>query len=161
MDVGGPLEGLWIGICFGDEGWWPFLSELTDRKTPRLRRRRVSLAKARGPPSHVRELSMTTRQRQSRQTATYRELIGIAEEVVASARTTFEKTANMRGKDLFAAMTIDALRDEIVHYCGLGERVIDQVRRRVLDGEQVPNAEKIYSIFEPHTDLIKRGKVRT
>src|SRR5712675_1940707 len=69
--------------------------------------------------------------------------------------------ANMRGKDLFAAMRIDAIRDEIAHYCGLGERVIDQARRRVLDGEQVPNAEKIYSIFEPHTDLIKRGKVRT
>lgn len=31
--------------------------------------------------------------------------------------------------------------------------------RRVLDGEQVPNAEKVYSIFEPHTDPIKRGKV--
>jgi len=31
----------------------------------------------------------------------------------------------------------------------------------VLDGEQVPTAEKIYSIFEPHTDLIKRGKVKT
>jgi hypothetical protein len=31
----------------------------------------------------------------------------------------------------------------------------------VLDGEQVPTSEKIYSIFEPHTDLIKRGKVRT
>ena len=40
-------------------------------------------------------------------------------------------------------------------------RVIDQARRRVLDGEQVPTSEKIYSIFEPHTDLIKRGKVRT
>jgi IS5 family transposase len=39
--------------------------------------------------------------------------------------------------------------------------VIDQARRRILDGEQVPNSEKIYSIFEPHTDLIKRGKVRT
>jgi len=39
--------------------------------------------------------------------------------------------------------------------------VIDQARRRVLEGEQVPNAEKIYSIFEAHTDLIKRGKVQT
>jgi hypothetical protein len=39
--------------------------------------------------------------------------------------------------------------------------VVDQARRRVLDGEQVPTAEKSYSIFEPHTDLIKRGKVRT
>jgi Transposase domain (DUF772) len=28
------------------------------------------------------------------------------------------------------------------------------------DGEQVPTSGKIYSIFEPHTDLIKRGKVR-
>jgi transposase, IS5 family len=46
------------------------------------------------------------------------------------------------------------------HFICLGARVIDQARRRVLDGEQVPTAEKIYSIFEPHTDLIKRGKVR-
>src|SRR5436309_3056179 len=104
---------------------------------------------------------MTTQQRQERQTTIYRALIGIAEEVVASAKTALEKTATMRGKDLFAAMAIDAIRDEIAHYCGLGERVIDQARRRALDGEQVPNAEKIYSIFEPHTDLIKRGKVRT
>jgi len=31
----------------------------------------------------------------------------------------------------------------------------------VLNGEQVANAAKLYSIFEPHTDLIKRGKART
>jgi len=67
----------------------------------------------------------------------------------------------MRGKDLLAELALDNIRDEIAHYCGLGERVIDQARRRVLEGEHVPNAEKIYSIFEPHTDLIKRGKVRT
>jgi len=101
---------------------------------------------------------MTTRQRQERQTTIYRALIGIAEEVVASAKTALEKTATIRGKDLFAAMAIDAIRDEIAHYCGLGEQVIDQARRRVLDGEQVPNAEKIYSIFEPLTSLIKRAR---
>jgi len=39
--------------------------------------------------------------------------------------------------------------------------VIDQARRRILGGEQVPTAEKVYSIFEPLTDLIKRGKVLT
>src|SRR5260370_791921 len=104
---------------------------------------------------------MTTRQRPDRQTATYRALIGIAEEVVASAKAALDKTAMMRGKDVFAATGIDASRDEIAHYCGLGERVIDQARRRVLEGEQVPNAEKIHSIFEPVTSLIKRGKVRT
>jgi hypothetical protein len=31
--------------------------------------------------------------------------------------------------------------------------VIDQAHRRVLRGEQVPNEEKIFSIFEVHTDL--------
>jgi transposase, IS5 family len=104
---------------------------------------------------------MTTQQRHEQQTGTYRELIGIAEEVVGSARAAVEKTRKMRGKDIIAAMAIADLHAQIAHFCGLGSRVIDQARRRVLDGEQVPNGEKIYSIFEPHTDLIKRGKVRT
>ena len=44
----------------------------------------------------------------------------------------------------------------MTHYCDLGDRVVDQAKRRVLNGEQVPTSEKIYSIFGPHTDLIKR-----
>src|SRR3977135_1492892 len=143
------------------------VTRLVGRLAKALKLRRINGFRDRRRSAHRRmsEIQrMTTKQRQgagSRQTATYRELIGIAEEVVANAKTALEKTARMRGKDLSAAMTIDALRDEIAHYCGLGARVIDQARRRVLDGEQVPNAEKLYSIFEPHTDLIKRGKVRT
>ena len=43
---------------------------------------------------------MTTRQRDEEQTGTYRELIGIAEEVVESARMAFEKTGKTRGKDM-------------------------------------------------------------
>jgi hypothetical protein len=31
-------------------------------------------------------------------------------------------------------------------------------RRRVILGEQVPNQEKLFSIFEPHTQLYRRGK---
>lgn len=50
------------------------------------------------------------------------------------------------------------LADHIHHYCELGFRVIDQAGRRVLDGEQVPNDQKLFSIFEPHTELLKRGK---
>jgi IS5 family transposase len=72
-----------------------------------------------------------------------------------------EKTSKMRAEDVLAAIASDKIREEIKHYCDLGSKVIDQARRRVLNGEQVPNAEKIYSIFEPHTDLIKRGKVQT
>ena len=63
---------------------------------------------------------MTTRQRQgqgSQQTATYRALIAIAEEVVAAARKTLDDTAEMRGKNPMTAMKIEALHDEITHYC--------------------------------------------
>ena len=104
---------------------------------------------------------MTTRQRHEQQTRTYRVLIDVAEEVVGNARAGLEKTRTMRGKDMFADMAIEELRRQIAHFCRLGDRVIDQARRRVLCGEQVATDEKIYSIFEPHTDLIKRGKVRT
>jgi transposase, IS5 family len=104
---------------------------------------------------------MTTRQRHEQQTRTYRALIEIAEKVVGNARAGIERTRTMCGKDMFAGMAIDELRRQIEHFCRLGDRVIDQARRRVLFGEQVATDEKIYSIFEPHTDLIKRGKVRT
>jgi transposase, IS5 family len=104
---------------------------------------------------------MTTTQRYMQQTGTYRALIDIAEEVVESAQAALEKTRTMRGRDIFADMTVEGFRKQIEHFCRLGSNVIDQARRRVLEGEQVPNEEKIYSIFEPHTDLIKRGKVRT
>jgi IS5 family transposase len=104
---------------------------------------------------------MTTTQRQAHQQGKYRELIGIADDVVEGARRGLRHTRKVRAKDPVAQLAVEELRCQIEHYCSLGERVIDQARRRVLQGEQVPNADKIYSIFEPHTDLIKRGKVRT
>jgi transposase, IS5 family len=104
---------------------------------------------------------LTPKERHERQTKKYRELIGVTEEVVNSARKVVKQTRKARGKNVVADMTTSELRKEIGHYCELGDRVINQACRRVLEGEQVPNAEKIYSIFEPHTDLIKRGKVQT
>jgi IS5 family transposase len=143
------------------------LTRLVGRLAKALELRRIAGFRNRSRAAHRRMYEiqrMTTRQRQgqgSQQTATYRALIAIAEEVVAAARKTLDDTAEMRGKNPMTAMKIEALHDEITHYCALGARVIGQARRRVLDGEQVPTSEKIYSIFEPHSDLIKRGKVRT
>lgn len=54
--------------------------------------------------------------------------------------------------------TMEFLLREMLHYRVLGEQVIDQARRRIIDKEQVPNQGKIFSIFEPHTELLKRGK---
>lgn len=104
---------------------------------------------------------MTPKERSQRQVEKYRQLIGITEEVVNSARKVLQQTRTARGKDVISDLAIGELRKEIDHYGELGNRVIDQACRRVLQGEQVPTAEKIYSIFETHTDLIKRGKAQT
>jgi IS5 family transposase len=101
---------------------------------------------------------MTPKERHQRLIPKYRELIRTTEQVVGNAREVLKKTERVSSIDLMTEIAIKALRKQIDHYRGLGDRVIDQARRRVLDGEQVPNEEKIFSIFETHTDLIKRGK---
>ena len=103
---------------------------------------------------------MTARERRNRQEEKYRDLIRIAEQVLTNTRQVIESTQSVRIPDLLDAIAADELRRKIEHYCGLGDRVIDQTRRRVLNGEQVPPDEKIYSIFEIHTDLIVRGKIQ-
>ena len=45
---------------------------------------------------------------------------------------------------------------ELSHYIGLAQKVIDQTERRVLHGESVPASGKVVSIFEPHTDIIRK-----
>src|SRR5881397_1108533 len=103
---------------------------------------------------------MTARQRHDQQQDKYRQLIGITHQVVHNARGVLEKTKDQCGLDLMDDLVIRELGRKIDHYCQLGARVIDQSRRRVLQGEQVPTEQKIYSIFETHTDLIKRGKIQ-
>lgn len=61
--------------------------------------------------------------------------------------------------DLQVGLILTGLINEMDHYDGLTEKVLDQASRRVLHGERVPNTEKLFSIFEPHTELLKRGKV--
>jgi len=102
---------------------------------------------------------MRAKQRQEQQLPKYRELIRTTGQVVENARLVLKKTERVRRVDLMTEIAINAVRAEIDHYCGLGDRVNDQARRRVLEGEQVPNNEKLFSIFETHTDLIKRGKI--
>ena len=42
-------------------------------------------------------------------------------------------------------------------YRELLARVVEQTKRRVFDGETVPASEKVVSLFEPHTDIIRKG----
>ena len=46
-------------------------------------------------------------------------------------------------------------------YLALIERLVQQTERRVFDGETVPAAEKVVSLFEPHADIIVKGGRQT
>jgi transposase, IS5 family len=52
------------------------------------------------------------------------------------------------------------ISEEISHFAGLLERAVSQAYRRVFEGEQVSAVEKLLSIFEEHTAIIRRGKAR-
>jgi IS5 family transposase len=93
---------------------------------------------------------MSPKQRHDRQRPTYRALIRATEQVVENARAVIAVTPPVDRAEA----------QPITHYCELAERVIDQARRRVLHDEVVPVAGKLFSIFEPHTDLIVRGKAQ-
>lgn len=47
---------------------------------------------------------------------------------------------------------------EIEQYMRHAERQISQTKRRVILGETIPHAQKVFSIFEPHTEWISKGK---
>ena len=38
------------------------------------------------------------------------------------------------------------------------ERQIDQIERRVLQGQSIPHEQKVFSLFQPHTEWISKGK---
>jgi len=81
-------------------------------------------------------------------------LLGWSRQVRARVR----KRLDTEDYDLQVGWILTTLLSEMDHYDGLIERVIDQASRRVLRGEKVPNAEKLFSLFEPHTELLIRGK---
>ena len=51
-----------------------------------------------------------------------------------------------------------ALKLEIEGFMHHAARQIDQIRRRVIEGQVIPHAEKVFSIFEPHTEWVNKGK---
>ena len=83
----------------------------------------------------------------------YRDLLGTARTLTERARELLQETGQAApcDADVFGANTLQAF---IVRT----ERVADTARRRVLEGETVPNSDKLFSVFEPHTQLYKRGK---
>ena len=84
----------------------------------------------------------------------YRELLDLAEMVFTRAES-LRETVRKNGTADAQAMAFD---QQLQTFLQRTRQVCGIARRRVLEGETIPNREKLFSIFETHTQLYKRGK---
>jgi hypothetical protein len=90
---------------------------------------------------------------QQRIQSLYRELLQQAHALLDRAGGLLRQ-AGSRARDtgvLALAAELKTFAERTRHVCGTA-------RRRVLEGETVPNQQKLFSVFETHTQLYKRGK---
>ena len=79
----------------------------------------------------------------------HRDYIELAESHLARADETRAQLLQLQAKPHLSKL------DDFVKHT---KRQIDQIRRRVLQGETIPHDEKVFSIFQPHTEWISKGK---
>ncbi len=127
--------------------WVPAACQRFPDRTRRARRRMQEIGRMRERAQRQRTLQRK-----------YHDLIRVTAEVVDEARAVVQRATAIDHDDLLVGIQVQACCQQIEDFAALAVRVIDQSVRRVLRGETVPAAQKLYSIFEPHTDLIKRGK---
>jgi len=84
----------------------------------------------------------------------YKRLIRQVEDILSVAGSVAEFLRNPASSGLYD----EELAERLIEFQALGVHVVSQARRRVMEGESVPNDEKLFSVFEPHTELLKRGK---
>ncbi|MGD9092725.1 MAG: ISNCY family transposase [Anaerolineales bacterium] len=94
---------------------------------------------------------LVARQKEAGQQA-YRKLVQITQQSVSQAKRVLAALEESNHQQA------PRLRDTLQTFLPRAEQVIDQTVRRVFQEEKVPAAEKIVSIFEPHTAIIRRGK---
>ena len=82
----------------------------------------------------------------------FRRLLAVAETTVAQVQAVLPLLAH-QGRP-----QAEGLIASLEHFAALMQQVISQARRGVLEGKKVPASEKIVSLFEPHTAVIRRGK---
>ena len=77
--------------------------------------------------------------------------IELCQSFIDRVRTTI---ASIISSDIVVHFKLEEIEKYIVH----AERQIDQIRRRIVEGETIPHHEKVFSIFEEHTEWISKGK---
>jgi IS5 family transposase len=103
-----------------------------------------------------RMLAIMNAKNEKKRKSEYVDLLKITGKVLGYARTAAEMIKNS-----VVAPSCVALLADIEHYARLTEKVIDQTHRRVVLDEKVAAADKVVSIFEPHTDIIIKDRRET
>lgn len=129
----------------GQSGWRQHEHILKNVRKLVQRIGRASRAKGQGGAERLKKL--------------YRELLDVAKELLQRSEQLLVSLA-FRVEDVQETVSTSKMPRamRLHHYVELTQKVCDTARRRVLLGETVANTEKIFSIFEPETELIKRGK---
>lgn len=101
-----------------------------------------------------RELSIVNAKTEKLRNAKYKELLTITGKVLSYADKTIKAIDKKSGIDL-SAMAISL---DLQKYVELTRKVMDQTVRRVIQGETVQAKDKVFSIFETHTDIIIKDR---
>ena len=96
---------------------------------------------------------IATARHQAARLAPYRDLVKVAQEVQGKA---LEAAERLQSAGL-ETPNEQRLFDHLARHLALIQRVLDQTLRRVFAGETVPAQEKIISIFEDHSDIIRKS----
>ena len=99
-----------------------------------------------------RMLTVQYAKNQKQRMKAYQDLLKVCGKTIGYATAAIPQIKPMTGVEAIA------FHAELQRYIDLSRKVIGQTERRVLKGEKVPAAEKIVSIFEPHTDIIVKDR---
>jgi IS5 family transposase len=91
----------------------------------------------------------------------YRDLLKVTREVMRAADGTAQMIERWRGQTASDAARAGRIRGEILRILPLAEILCDTTTRRVVNGEPVASTEKVVSIFEDHTDVIRKDRRET
>jgi len=99
-----------------------------------------------------RQIERAARQGREKTKPLYEKLVHISRASVKQAQQVVDQLEAMGDTDA------RAIRQTLQTFIDRTQRVIEQTVRRVFHEERVPAEDKLVSLFEPHTDIIKRGK---
>lgn len=78
--------------------------------------------------------------------------------IIKAEKTIKEANALIENMPVFLKKEIQVALSELQYFIGATEYVSDLLNRRVINDETIPHSDKVFSLFEPDTQLINRGK---